>query len=126
MDNLNYKDINIQSYLNSSTIYPELAVNFKTNFRNGNNNLSCTLGCKHEDSQENVLKCEVVQSVVTEITTANVQYLDIFSKHVSKIKSTELLLDKAFKARQSILDKSATSTTSNSWRGKPDKYFRPT
>ena len=71
MDNLNYRDISIQSYLNSSTIYPELAknifkwrtrmVNFKTNFRNGNDNLSCALGCRHEDSQEYVLKCEVIQ-----------------------------------------------------------------
>ena len=66
MDNLNYREINLQSYLNSSEIHPQLAktifkwrtrmVNFKNNFRNGNDDISCALGCRHVDSQESLLK----------------------------------------------------------------------
>ena len=81
--------------------------NFKNNFKNGNDDISCVLGCPHDDSQENLLKCEVVKSSLTEVQTTKVKYLDIFSRNILKIKSSSLLLDKAFKVRESILKKSA-------------------
>ena len=116
MDNLMYKDIKLQTYLNDSTIYPQLAqnifkwrtrmVNFKANFKNGNDNISCPLGCGHDDSQDYLLKCEVVKASLKENQT-NSQYMDIFSSNCSKIKQSGLLLEKAYKIRESILEKSA-------------------
>lgn len=41
--------------------------NFKCNFKNGNNDISCELGCKEDDSQENILKCQVIKFHLPEI-----------------------------------------------------------
>ena len=58
MENLMYDKIEIQTYLTSSNIHTNLAkqlfrwrtrmTNFKCNFKNGNLDLSCELGCKGE------------------------------------------------------------------------------
>ena len=68
MDNLTYKKLAIQPYLTSAKIYPQLAkdifkwrtrmAKFKVNFRNGSDNIKCPLGCQHDDSQQNILKCD--------------------------------------------------------------------
>ena len=51
-----------------------------------------------------MLKCEVIKSTVTEIDNTNCKYLDIFSSDLSKLKAIILLLQKAFKVRESVSD----------------------
>ena len=114
MDNLNFDKIDIQSYLNNSKINPQLAqklfkwrtrmTNFKCNFRNGNDDLSCSMGCNEDDSQENLLNCQIIKSQLPELSTTNSQYSDIFSNDIMKMKSAGALLDKALKVREAIID----------------------
>ena len=119
MDNLQYEKIDIQPYLRSTTIYPNLAknifkwrtrmVNFKSNFKNGNINISCPLGCLEEDRQEFIFKCPVILDKLPDIQTSGVKYSDIFSGSVSKIKVTGELLQKAFQVRTNLIEKKSNS-----------------
>ena len=114
MDNLEYTELNIQQYLNSTKIYPQLAknifkwrtrmVNFKCNFKNGSADTLCPLGCQDEDLQENILKCQVILNNITSIASSDVVYANIFSKQVQKIKVTIELLQKAFKVRENLIE----------------------
>ena len=114
MENLKYNELELQNYLKVATIHPQLAqnifkwrtrmMNFKSNFKNGNNDISCIFGCTHDDSQEDLLKCEGIKSTITEIDKTKFKYLDIFLCDLSKLKATILLLQKAFKVRESIHD----------------------
>ena len=115
MDNLHFDKLEIQPYLSSSNIYPQLAkkifmwrtrmTNFKCNFRNGNNDLSCVLGCKDIDSQERVLKCPQIILHLPDIDITTIKYADIFSNNVSTVKSAGELLQKALKIREELIEK---------------------
>ena len=115
MDKLIYEKKKIQPYLTSSGIHSHLAmqifkwrtrmINFKCNFRNGNDNISCVLGCKDIDSQELVLECPKIISHLPDIESTTIKYSDIFSNNVIKIKSAGDLLQKAFKVREQLIDK---------------------
>ena len=75
---------------------------FKTNFRNGNDNdLSCKLGCMEEDSQENLINCKVIKE---KIDVSATDYFKIFSKNVKQIRATILLLLKALQIRNDLTD----------------------
>ena len=74
--------------------------NFKVNFRNGNDDLSCKLGCMEDDSQENFLNCKVIQDYVL---THKTEYFKIFCRNVSEIKSTMQVLLKAWHIRSSLI-----------------------
>ena len=110
LDNLKYQTLEIQPYLASSKIYPDLAQkifkwrtrkeNFKVNFRNGNDDLSCKLGCMEDDSQENFLNCKVIQDYVL---THKTDYFKIFSRNVSEVKSTMQVILKAWHIRTSLI-----------------------
>ena len=114
MDSLKYSELNIQPYLISTKIYPQLAknifkwrtrmVNFKCNFRNGSADILCPLGCQEEDLQENILKCPVISNNITNIASSGIIYDDIFSKQVKKIKVTIELLLKAFQVRENLIE----------------------
>ena len=79
-------------------------VNFKTNFRNGNGDLSCALGCEVEDSQEMIFKFPVILSNLPDIQVTEVHYSDLFSKNLIKIKQVSQLLQKALKVRENLID----------------------
>ena len=79
-------------------------INVKSNFKNGNEDISCIFGCTHVDSQENLFQCEVVKISIPEINKTKCKYLDIFSSDLSKLIASILLLQKAFKVRESIRD----------------------
>lgn len=115
MDNLNYRKLEIQLYLTSSSnIYPKVAneifkwrtrmAKFKSNFKNGSDNVQCPLGCQHDDTQENVLKCEVIKLHLPAIEKSNCMYKDIFSKDLKKVNNIINLLTKALKIRENILE----------------------
>ena len=80
--------------------------NFRLNFKNGSDNVLCPLGCQHEDSQENFLKCDVLKLHLPEIATTNCSYMDIFSNNPTKMKNIATLLNKAFKIRESLIETS--------------------
>ena len=80
-------------------------VNLKCNFKNGNDDISCALGCNEDDSQENILKCQIIKDNLPEILTTKVNYFDIFSNDITKMISAGALLSKAFKVRETIIDR---------------------
>ena len=82
--------------------------NFKCNFRNGNDDLSCPLGCKEEDSQEIIFQCPVIISEFPEINSTGVKYAEIFLNNVSTIKSAGELLQKVSKIREQLMEKLKT------------------
>ena len=75
--------------------------NFKINFRNGSENLSCSLGCLHDDSQENILQCDIVKQT---LDVSSINYFNIFSNDPNKMKSTLQVLDKALQVRNRSLE----------------------
>ena len=110
LDNLKYQTLDIQSYLVSSSIYPNMAQqifkwrtrmeSFRANFRNGNDDISCKLGCMEDDSQENFLNCKVIKDYVF---TERTDYFKIFSNNVNQVKSTMQVILKAWHIRSSLL-----------------------
>ena len=115
MENLTYKTLYIQPYLTSTKIYPQLAkeafkwrtrmAQFKLNFRNGSVDIQCPLGCQHEDSQQNILKCDAIKSQAPELSNIRFNYNDIFSHNPLKVKDNMDTLIKAYKIRDDQLDK---------------------
>ena len=114
MTNLNYEKIEIQSYMSSKNIFPQLSkqifkwrtrmMNFKMNFQNGSAELLCPLGCPEYDSQDLILHCSVLKSHLPELQSTKIQYKDIFSKNIDKIKKAAVLLDKVFKKREKLIE----------------------
>ena len=110
LDNLKYETLEIQPYLASSKIYPDMAQqifkwrtrmeNFKVNFRNGNNDISCKLGCMEDDSQENLLNCTVIQDY---LYVGETDYFKIFSRNVNQIKLTMQVILKAWHIRTNLI-----------------------
>ena len=74
--------------------------NFRINFKNGSDSLSCPLGCLHDDSQENILQCIVVSQTL-DVSSTN--YLNIFSNDPAKTKATIQVLEKALQVRNQRL-----------------------
>ena len=114
MDNLTYKKLAIQPYLTFTKIYPQLAkdifkwrtrmAKFKVNFRNGSDNIKCPLGCQHDDSQQNILKCDAINCEAPELKTLKDSYNDIFSYNPLKIKAIMDTLIKAYKIREDMVE----------------------
>ena len=107
LDNLNYTDLKMQHYLSSSVFYKNDAqllfklrtrmANFKSNFKNGNPDLSCFL-CSNEDQQEHILTCD---PIIKEIPEAqNNTYSNIFSNNSSKMKKALTVIKKALQYRE--------------------------
>ena len=88
-------------------------VNFKMNFKNGNEDLLCPLGCSQPDSQDLILKCPVLKIYLPELDSTNVQYRDIFSKKNVKIRNCVELLEKAFAKRETLIKAVATVRAQN-------------
>ena len=79
--------------------------NFKCNFKNGSDEYLCPLDYLHDDSQENLLKCNFVKCHLPELSSTEIKYDDLFSNNPAKIKITMELLIKAFKIRESLIEK---------------------
>ena len=115
MENLTYDKIELQTYLNDPSVYPQLGqslfrwrtrmVNLKKIFRNGNDDISCLFGCDSFDSQEHLLNCLHIKRNSKVVQDSNINYKQLFSKHVSKVKNVVILLDKLFKVREAFLQK---------------------
>ena len=76
---------------------------FKYNFKNmyQENDLQCRLGCSHIDTQENILKCDVIN----EKAQPNlVVYNNIFSNKTNLVKEAANALIKAMDIRSNILN----------------------
>ena len=74
---------------------------FRANFSHGNLDLTCPLGCLHIDSQENVLKCKVIQDHI-DVDINDINYFNIFSNNVQKVKLTIEVLQNTDKIRKEI------------------------
>ena len=83
-------------------------VNFKGNFKNGNDDISCPLGCKEDDIQAMFLHCSVIQTSLPNINISGVKYSDIFSRNIRKMKEAGELLQKAFQVRTKIIEQKLT------------------
>lgn len=112
LDNLKYSELQIQPYLINRSIYTPMAqqvfnwrtrmANFRSNFSHGNEDLTCPMGCLHLDSQENILKCEIIQDNI-DIDVSSVNYFNIFSSDIQKMKLTFEVLQKVMKIRKEIV-----------------------
>ena len=113
MTNLKYENIEIQTYLTSAKIYPQLAkqifkwrtrmVNFKMNFKKGSESILCPLGCLQIDSQAKILNCPILKVYLPELLSTNIQYENIFSKSINKIRETTELLNEALTKREELI-----------------------
>ena len=111
LDRLSYKKLQIQPYLTTKLIYPQMSQqifkwrtrmeNFKMNFSNKYDDLSCIFGCMEDDSQENILHCKIVAN---KIDVSGVNYFNIFSNDIENIKGTMKVLLKAAELRRSLLE----------------------
>ena len=111
LDNISYEKLEIQPYLVHNSVYSHIGEqifkwrtrmqNFKSNFSHGQPDLSCPLGCSHVDSQENILKCQVVQK---KMDGSSANYFNIFSKNVELILATIAVLQKAVDIRDKITE----------------------
>ena len=114
MTNLNYDKLEIQSYLTSTNIYPQLAkqmfkwrtrmMNFKMNFKNGSIELQCPLGCTELDRQDRILYCSILKAHLPKLESTSIKYEDIFSKNIAKLKETAELLNIAFTKREKLIE----------------------
>ena len=114
MKNLSYKSLNIQPYLTSTKIYPQVAkqafkwrtrmMKFKANFPNGTDDLQCPLGCLEDDRQERLLSCPVIVAHHPELAATTIKYFDIFSGDPAKIRNTTDNLMKVFKIRETLIE----------------------
>ena len=76
---------------------------FKYNFKNmyQESDLQCKLGCSHIDTQDNILKCDVI----TEKAQPNNEvYSNIFSNKANLVKEAAEALIKAMDIRSNILN----------------------
>ena len=90
LHDLNYSDLELQTYLKSNRIYAnkakelfkfrtrmaEVKVNFKGKY---GDNLNCPMGCNALDTQQHLLQCE---KNPTDLNISN--YKDLFSSNISK------------------------------------------
>ena len=79
-------------------------MNFKMNFKNGSEELLCPLGCLEPDRQDRILHCSVVISHLPKLESTSIKYEDIFSKNISKLKETVLMLNLAFTKREKLME----------------------
>ena len=87
--------------MNTRSIYPPIAqqifkwrtrmTNFRSNFSHGNEDLTCPMGCLHLDSQENILKCEIIQDNI-DIDISSVNYFNIFSSGEQECQTSDQIL----------------------------------
>ena len=78
---------------------------FKMNFKNRyqENDLLCKLGCSHPDSQDNMLKCEVIIEQ-SPYKLDDKCYANIFGRNVSLVKQAAETLSMARDIREDILN----------------------
>ena len=115
MINLKYEKLEIQPYLLSKVIHRRHAQNifkwrthmydFKLNFKRmyKEDDLQCKLGCSHTDSQENILKCEIIK-VTSPIQLDQSCYENIFGRNVTRINEAAKVLSRAMEIRSNILN----------------------
>ena len=79
--------------------------NFKLNFKRmyKEDDLQCKLGCSHLDSQENILKCEIIK-VISPIHLDQSCYDNIFGRHVARINEAAKVLARAIEIRSNMLN----------------------
>ena len=121
MKNLQYKSLEIEQYLSSTSIYPQVAkeafkwrtrmINFKMNFPNGTDNIKCPLGCMHNDSQEMMLSCSEIMLYFPEFKSSSMNYSDVFSNNPIKIKNITNILEKIFKKRENLIQQKMSDQT---------------
>ena len=110
-ENLSHEKLLLQSYLQSTQIYPDKAKNIfkfrtrmaevKANFKQYYKTYLCPLGCNMEDTQEHLLYCkEIYGHDVNE----NQFYKHIFSNNLSKLVKIEEKLNNALKIRNLITE----------------------
>ena len=116
MDDINYKNFELQAYLKTQNIYPKDAQDifkwrtnmqqFKINFSKQYENTSCIFQCDHEDSQQNILVCPKIRQKFPEIQIQidNINYKDIYSNNLIKMRNTVQILNKLLECRKKMIE----------------------
>ena len=115
MESLQYSELKTQSYMKSKIINAELVISafcyrvrmarVKQNYPKSYSDLNCPLLCGSEDRQEHLLTCAKIKENCDKIRlNTTVEYSDIFSTCVDKIKAAVCLLDLAMKVRNEQLE----------------------
>ena len=95
---LNNDDINLLFSLRSRMT--KLKRNFSTQYKN---NLSCSLGCKDEESQSHLLDCSVILNNMEDKTImTEIEYSDLFKGVDEQICITKIFSE-IFKIRENLL-----------------------
>ena len=117
-ENLNYNNLEVQSYLKSDSNLnndeKQLLFKFRTrmidvkiNYRNRYLDSTCQLGCDSEESQSHLFECEVLINKCEDLANnVKVEYEDIFGDRTSQIDAIKLLT-KMWNTREQILEISA-------------------
>ena len=78
---------------------------FKMNFKKmyKEDDYLCKLGCTHIDSQDNILKCDVI-NVISPVQLKQSCYENIFGRQVARIKEAANVLASAMEIRSNLLN----------------------
>ena len=115
MIKLKYAKLEIQPYFLSKVVHRHQAqlifkwrthmYDFKLNFKRmyKEDDLLCKLGCSHIDSQDNILKCDVIKIISPEHLNQSC-YENIFGRQVARIKEAATALAAAMEIRNDLLN----------------------
>ena len=113
-ENLNYNNLECQSYLKSDSKlkneekqllfkFRTRMSNLKINFRNGYTDLTCKLGCNEDESQQHLFNCEILLRKCEDLANnIKVEYEDIFGNMSQQRKAIKLIM-KIWTIREKII-----------------------
>ena len=111
MDGLSYDKLEMKPYLKSQKLFVKEATNIfkfrtrmsdvKMNFSSQYVNLNCSLGCDEFESQEHLINCDKIES---NLDNNDVDYEDLFSNNILKLKNIAKKLSSALEAKNKIIE----------------------
>ena len=117
MKNLKYKKLEMAQYLRSPlfdfqsvqmllSLRTRTVRNIKSDFRGMFTDVTCPLGCTHDDTIPNILLCPAIQAHMQtkDVANSTVKYEDIFHTDVVKQKQATALYIKCLEIRETILN----------------------
>ena len=124
MENLSYKKLEIQPYMQSPLFDTESAEmllalrtrtvrGVKNDFRGMFQDVACPLGCGNSDTLPNILTCPVLQDQLNNetVATQKIVFQDIFSPDTAKQKQVTELYIKLMEIRSKVINSPPVALT---------------
>ena len=80
-------------------------IDVKRNFKNGKDNVTCSLGCNEPEDQHHLLTCQTFNS-----QTSDIKYSDIYGNNPSKVEDITRKLFENFKLFKTMLHRQSQSS----------------